>query len=658
MVQAINKPKVTVLMPVYNGEKYLHEAIESILNQTFTDFEFLIINDGSTDNSISIIESYNDSRIRLINNEKNLGLIDTLNNGIDLAKGEYIARMDCDDISLLKRLEKQIDFLKKNPSACLVATHIALIDENGNSVGYWSEDMKTVSISQIKSMIPEENCIAHPTVMIKKEVVKAIKYNKAFKHNEDWGLWLTLLSQGYALAKVDEPLLKYRIHSEGTTVKANREGVRKKIIQFKYRYIKERTKTFKLSGIDCVVLVSLVRNLFKYRSPIFYSNIARIYSTNLLKLVYQFVQFRKQFYTREQLSHLFFFPFYDIGGAENVHASIVETVANKKPIVLFTSHSKGTGLLPEFKKNATVLKIEQLLNWPFAKEYIIKTITAKCLQNKGIHLFGCNSRFFYEMVSRIPSDAKIIDLIHAFMHEYEEGSEKWSLPVVAKINTRIVITQSVIRSMKILYKTNNISEDLLSRIFCIPNYTDEKSAIKKNMHDKLKVIFVGRNTPEKRVDLIASAAKNLAKKKSPVEFHFVGDVRNVIPTEYLPFCILHGEVSSKQELDELYSDAHILILASSREGFPMVIMEAMMHGVVPLSTNVGGISDHVRNNENGILINETENDAIVNEIVKALESFADNRDKLVIMSENAYQYAISNFGKKQFIEAYQNFLNN
>jgi len=97
---SLENPKVTVLMPVYNGEQYLREAIESILTQSFTDFEFLIINDGSTDSSVEIIESYDDPRIRLIHNEANLKLVATLNKGVDLARGEYIARMDCDDISL------------------------------------------------------------------------------------------------------------------------------------------------------------------------------------------------------------------------------------------------------------------------------------------------------------------------------------------------------------------------------------------------------------------------------------------------------------------------------------------------------------------------------------------------------------------------------
>ena len=107
MAENIKQPKITVLMPVYNAGKYLREAIDSILNQSFSDFEFLIINDGSTDNSKNIIESYNDQRIKFIENDKNSGVIFSLNRGLDLAKGGYIARMDADDISLRDRLKIQ-----------------------------------------------------------------------------------------------------------------------------------------------------------------------------------------------------------------------------------------------------------------------------------------------------------------------------------------------------------------------------------------------------------------------------------------------------------------------------------------------------------------------------------------------------------------------
>ena len=120
-------PLVTVLMSVYNGEKYLERAIKSILNQTFKDFEFLIINDGSTDNSVKIIQSFNDLRLRLIHNESNIGLIKTLNKGLKLSNGKYIARMDCDDISLPKRLSIQASFMEKYPEIGVCGSWVKII---------------------------------------------------------------------------------------------------------------------------------------------------------------------------------------------------------------------------------------------------------------------------------------------------------------------------------------------------------------------------------------------------------------------------------------------------------------------------------------------------------------------------------------------------
>ena len=118
-------------MSVYNGEKYLREAIESILNQTFTDFEFLIVNDGSTDSSLEIILSYPDERIRVIRNDRNIGLTKSLNKALQQAKGEYIARQDADDISLQNRFEEQLIYLEKHPEVALLGTSAYKIDERG-----------------------------------------------------------------------------------------------------------------------------------------------------------------------------------------------------------------------------------------------------------------------------------------------------------------------------------------------------------------------------------------------------------------------------------------------------------------------------------------------------------------------------------------------
>ena len=152
--------KMSVIMPVYNGEKYLKEAIDSILNQTFSDFEFIIVNDCSSDNTEDIIKSYKDNRIVYLKNEENSGVATTLNRGLDIAKGEYIARMDADDISLPKRFEKQVDFMDKNKNCIICGSNTELFGAISGRTYVPLTD------SAIRATVIFSSPFTHPTVMI------------------------------------------------------------------------------------------------------------------------------------------------------------------------------------------------------------------------------------------------------------------------------------------------------------------------------------------------------------------------------------------------------------------------------------------------------------------------------------------------------------
>lgn len=199
--------EVTVLMPVYNAEKYLSEAIESILNQTFTRFEFLIINDGSTDNSEKIIRKYNDPRIKYIRNEKNIQLISTLNKGIRLAKGKYIIRMDADDISVKNRIEKQVAYMEKHPEVGVCGSFIQVFGENVKS--YISK--RPEKDMNIRASLLTRNALGHPNVIIRKSVIISndIFYNISHYRMEDWGLWVSLMPV-CKFHNIQEVLLYYR----------------------------------------------------------------------------------------------------------------------------------------------------------------------------------------------------------------------------------------------------------------------------------------------------------------------------------------------------------------------------------------------------------------------------------------------------------------
>ncbi|MCK9267047.1 glycosyltransferase [bacterium] len=202
------KTEITVLMAVYNGEKYVREAIESILSQTFKDFEFLIVDDGSDDSTPRILAEYKDSRIKIVRNPKNIGLAASLNTGIKLSSGKFIARQDADDISMPERLERQVSFIHNKKDIALVGTWVLTINSNGEKVDkviYPCDD------ATIRKNIVVRNQFAHGSVMYRKgAVVSAGCYNELFRFSEDYNLWLRLVEFGEA-ANIPEFLYKWRM---------------------------------------------------------------------------------------------------------------------------------------------------------------------------------------------------------------------------------------------------------------------------------------------------------------------------------------------------------------------------------------------------------------------------------------------------------------
>jgi len=216
-------PKVTVLLPVWNAEKYIKQAIESVLNQTFKDFELLVIDDASTDKSAEIILSFQDARIIYVKNNSNLQLIRTLNKGIRLARGRYLARMDADDICFSERLEKQVEFLEKNKGIAVVGTDIEFISSKGRYIG--KGIVHPNGPKHIKWGLQRRNCVYHPTVMVNMDLLgEDFFYDTNYVHAEDYELWLRL-AKSYEIYNLSDILLKYRIHSASITNIHNQSAI-------------------------------------------------------------------------------------------------------------------------------------------------------------------------------------------------------------------------------------------------------------------------------------------------------------------------------------------------------------------------------------------------------------------------------------------------
>jgi glycosyltransferase involved in cell wall biosynthesis len=204
----MKNPLVSVIMPNYNCERYLSESIESILKQSFKNLEFIIVDDGSTDNSLKIIQKYAklDKRIKVLVNKKNLGLIKTLNRALKFVKGKYVARMDADDVSLPLRIEKEYKFLHSNPDIFLIGTGVITMYENrvlGKKVIFESFP------ERVKKMAISNNPVAHGTWMFRNN--KKIYYREKMLYCEDYDLILRLISEGYKISNLKEPLYLYRM---------------------------------------------------------------------------------------------------------------------------------------------------------------------------------------------------------------------------------------------------------------------------------------------------------------------------------------------------------------------------------------------------------------------------------------------------------------
>lgn len=209
------QPTVSVLMCVYNGEKYLREAIDSILHQTYTDFELIIVNDGSTDTSEEIIFLYNDERIKYIKNETNLRLQASLNKGLENCSGRFIARMDADDISLPTRFQQQVEFLEYHPEIGVVGTGFIFIDGNGTQ---YESVQYPASPSELQWSLFFSCPIVHPSVMMRKEVIDSVGgYDTQLKHAEDYDLWCRLCFVT-KFSNLENTLLKLRKHDSNASL--------------------------------------------------------------------------------------------------------------------------------------------------------------------------------------------------------------------------------------------------------------------------------------------------------------------------------------------------------------------------------------------------------------------------------------------------------
>ena len=247
-------PKISLIMSVYNGEDYLAETIDSVISQTFTEWEFIIINDCSTDNTSKILAEYGskDERIKVHTNETNLRLPSSLNKALSLAEGKYIARMDADDICMPDRLQKQYDFMGENPNVDLSSCRFFTLKNGVYSSGGCGGKNDDISI---KALLLVTNPILHPGIIAKADVIKKLGYDKNFTCTEDMELWTRFVLSGKKVEILPEYLMIYRLHDKQIT-ETTLDKQKKEVIKVQKNYLSkilkpmtEEQENFYINGI-------------------------------------------------------------------------------------------------------------------------------------------------------------------------------------------------------------------------------------------------------------------------------------------------------------------------------------------------------------------------------------------------------------------------
>lgn len=345
----------------------------------------------------------------------------------------------------------------------------------------------------------------------------------------------------------------------------------------------------------------------------------------------------------------FFFASPSLGGSERVHVGIVAAVADLHPAVFFTEIGRDEALLPEFEQSARVFNLAPEVQSRFGFYTRLGAIAKAINQRPSPVVVGSYSFFFIRLVRRLAAHVRCIDVVHNFGTKYERGS----LECAGRLNARVAVNHQTKADMAALYRECGFPEELNDRVRVIENCCAVPPVPPAKPVGEFKVLFVARGAPEKRVHLAGQVASRCKACGINASFTLVGELEPWVRAEDKANCRFAGKISDAAELAGLYSQSHALLLTSEREGFPLVVMEAMAHGCVPLCADVGGIRERVKHEVNGMLFEPSNETALVERLADAVALLAANRARFEQLSRAAFDTADRHFRPERFAAEYR-----
>jgi glycosyltransferase involved in cell wall biosynthesis len=361
----------------------------------------------------------------------------------------------------------------------------------------------------------------------------------------------------------------------------------------------------------------------------------------------------------EQYDLFFFFPIYGLGGAEKVHADVVACFPEKKKVLFFTRTSRSKAMLHLFTKGGAAYHDiskhtdNKLRYWD---NFFYRGVCAQYINSQDIAPVVINGQcnFAYKLLPHLKPQIHTVEIIHN-----AEKKFAWiTFPYVPFIKQRVMVTDVHIKDHGRYYDELGIDASLKTRMVKVLNKTEIKvdAGPRKEYGAKIKFYYAGRGGYQKRVWLLMAALRQCVALNLPAEFHLAGDFLSELPSDYKQFCTYHGEIGGGEAMARFHDEMDVLMLTSAFEGFPMVIMEAMAHGVVPIATAVDGVPENIFHLQNGLLIENKDEASVVAQLVQHIQFLCADRDILQQLSTNAFAYAKAHFSEERFCASYRNLI--
>lgn len=348
-----------------------------------------------------------------------------------------------------------------------------------------------------------------------------------------------------------------------------------------------------------------------------------------------------------------FFPNGDIGGSPQVNIDISNCIKDKNPLIIFSKKPTNNQFREKYNiEGVRVLDLHKYIDnklFHFVNFFVRGLLSVWINKQENAVVLGGECIFFYKIIPHCKPHVHCVEVCHLATWL------PYSIGFIDSIDCRVFSTEKLKEKVEEQYSENNLPPSYFDKLFFIDNAIDIP-AYKPTTNKELQVYFIGRGAAQKRIHLIAAIAQKIFAKQLPVKFNFVGDVEKSINITAYPFCKFYGNIKDAATMNAVYEKADILLLTSSFEGLPIVVMQMMAHGKVVVATAVDGIPDYIFHDENGLLIHAADETEIINEGAAYIELLLNNPGLRVTLGKKSREIAIEKFSREAFCKGYRTIL--